>query len=224
MISSKGGETIDYYQILGVSKSATQKEIKEKYKQLALETHPDRSKHPDANRRMAQINEAYEILRDPEKRKKYDERQQKIGAFESKQQKEPRSGRNSQSSYGYSERQSRNTQSSYGYSERQSRKYKAPFRKKAVFGLFLFFIVFGGWILVYGNEESPSSLDPKIRAEKFPETAEMFNKRVRYLPKQRTLSRIRKINLITKILSIKSRSKNHITLANMKLPRSSGVK
>jgi len=64
----------DYYKTLGVSKNATQDEIKKAYRKLAVKYHPDT--HPDdkeAENRFKEINEAYEVLKDPEKRKKYDQ-------------------------------------------------------------------------------------------------------------------------------------------------------
>jgi molecular chaperone DnaJ len=64
--------TKDYYEILGVSKNATQDEIKSAYRKLALQYHPDRNKSPEAEGRFREMSEAYAVLSDQEKRKQYD--------------------------------------------------------------------------------------------------------------------------------------------------------
>jgi DnaJ-class molecular chaperone len=63
----------DFYQLLGVSRSATAEELKRAYRKLALQYHPDRNKTREAEEKFKEINHAYEILSDPQKRQQYDQ-------------------------------------------------------------------------------------------------------------------------------------------------------
>lgn len=63
----------DFYEILGVSKSASADELKRAYRKLALEYHPDKNKSKEAEDKFKEINQAYEVLSDPQKRTTYDQ-------------------------------------------------------------------------------------------------------------------------------------------------------
>jgi curved DNA-binding protein len=91
---------IDYYKILGITKTATQDEIKTAYRKLARKHHPDLNPNDkEANKKFQQINEANEVLSDPEKRKKFDQYGkdwQHAGDFEKAQQSGGRRGQRKQ--------------------------------------------------------------------------------------------------------------------------------
>ncbi|MCK8602116.1 DnaJ C-terminal domain-containing protein [Desulfoferrobacter suflitae] len=63
----------DYYEILGVPRTATQEEIQRAYRKLARKLHPDVNKASDAEEKFKELGEAYEVLKDPDKRQKYDQ-------------------------------------------------------------------------------------------------------------------------------------------------------
>jgi curved DNA-binding protein len=94
---------IDYYKILGVNKNATQDEIRAAYRKLARKHHPDLNPNDkEANKKFQQINEANEVLSDPDKRKKYDQYGkdwQHAEAFEKAQQSAGSRSRRSQGAY-----------------------------------------------------------------------------------------------------------------------------
>jgi curved DNA-binding protein len=94
---------IDYYKILGVNKNATQDEIRAAYRKLARKHHPDLNPNDkEANKKFQQINEANEVLSDPDKRKKYDQYGkdwQHAEAFEKAKQSSGSRSRRSQGAY-----------------------------------------------------------------------------------------------------------------------------
>lgn len=63
----------DYYQILGVAKTASADEIKKAYRKLALQYHPDRNKTKEGEQKFKEVTKAYEVLSDPQKRQTYDQ-------------------------------------------------------------------------------------------------------------------------------------------------------
>ena len=62
----------DYYEVLGLDQGATNEDVKKAFRKLAFQFHPDRNKEADAESKFKEVNEAYEVLRDPEKRSAYD--------------------------------------------------------------------------------------------------------------------------------------------------------
>jgi molecular chaperone DnaJ len=97
--------TEDYYDVLGVAENASQEEIKKKYRKLAKEYHPDANPDdPGAEERFKEISEAYRVLSDPDRRKKYD-RMRKYGgrgAFTGGAARSPRGGAGPRSEEGRS--------------------------------------------------------------------------------------------------------------------------
>lgn len=112
---------IDYYQILGLMKTATQAEIKGAYRKLARKHHPDLNPtNKDAIKNFQQVNEANEVLSDPEKRKKYDQfgENWEHGAEQEKQQEYRQHQESSEEDY------SSFFESMFGGSRRRSTKFR----------------------------------------------------------------------------------------------------
>lgn len=88
-------EPKDYYKIMGLQRNASQEDIKKVYRKLARKYHPDVSKETHAEERFKELGEAYEVLKDPEKRAKYD----KYGQHWQQPQQEYQAGKQAYGSY-----------------------------------------------------------------------------------------------------------------------------
>ncbi|RFZ82037.1 J domain-containing protein [Mucilaginibacter terrenus] len=93
---------IDYYKVLGVEKNASEEDIKKAYRKLARKNHPDLNPdNPEANKLFQQLNEANEVLSDPEKRKKYDKYGENWQHGEAYEQAQQQAGQRRSSGGGY---------------------------------------------------------------------------------------------------------------------------
>ena len=63
----------DYYESLGINRNANEEEVRKAFRKKAMEFHPDRNKEPGADAKFKEVNEAYQILSDPNRRAKYDQ-------------------------------------------------------------------------------------------------------------------------------------------------------
>lgn len=81
-------EVLDYYEVMGVAENASPDEIRKAYRRLARKYHPDVSSAPDAEEKFKQVGEAYEVLKDADKRAEYDNLR-KYGAFDGGQFRPP---------------------------------------------------------------------------------------------------------------------------------------
>jgi curved DNA-binding protein len=127
---------VDYYKTLGIEKTATEEEIKKAYRKLARKFHPDLNPNDkEANKKFQQINEANEVLSDPEKRKKYDaygENWQHAEQYEQAKQSRSQSSQDWED-YTYSDAQNEGDfsdffESLFGNTERRSRSSQVKFR------------------------------------------------------------------------------------------------
>lgn len=73
IVEERLGEIMDPYETLGVDRNASEDEIKKAYRKLSKKYHPDLNKAPDAEKKFKEVNDAYEILKDPQKKAQYDQ-------------------------------------------------------------------------------------------------------------------------------------------------------
>lgn len=152
-----------HYDILGLSPSASQEELKRRYRQLAMRYHPDRNHAPGANDLFIAINEAYQVLSDPLKRRQYDRRLQQIRQgyvvpqrptrTPAPPQPQPQGARTA-------EPQTKFTEAYFRAKQAQARRHAAEFKPytwpmKIVCGLWLLFGLFLSLDVLLQQERGP---------------------------------------------------------------------
>lgn len=149
---------MDYYKILGISKSASDEEIKKAYKKLALKWHPDRNakNKEEATRKFKEISEAYEVLSDKDKRSIYDQ-------YGEEGLKNGFGGANSQGSFGFDTREFNHGDASYFFKSSTGGSSGGggfrPFRPTSAEEIFRQF--FGGSFDPFNNFEEESNISMK---------------------------------------------------------------
>lgn len=124
---------IDIYQVLGVTESASQEEIKKAYRKMAKAYHPDVNKDPSAQEKMKEVNVAYDILSDPQKKQQYDFARRNPHMNQQQYQGQ----RQGQAYYGFDERMFEEFFKNLYQQQSQQYQQRPPIRRFSVFGFFL---------------------------------------------------------------------------------------
>lgn len=153
MDSSSVKNNTTLYDLLGVERNANSGEVKKAYRQLAKRYHPDTNQSPNAVKLFRQIQAAYEVLSDPQKRKIYDRRLQWRESAAYRQAKANEAARQYQQAY--AQYKARQRAARYAQMQRQQRQAETAldhwsFHLKQVLGLFINMALLGAGILALG--------------------------------------------------------------------------